>query len=104
MAPPRRDTRGIVDATGLFARVTFRRREPDARLRPYVEHYWLIDWDLAEPHVSRVVPHPCVNLVLERRGAEPAARGELAGPGRGLFTTELTGRGRVCGVQFRPGG
>jgi AraC-like DNA-binding protein len=104
MAPPRRDTRGIVDAPELFARVTFRRREPAARLRAYVEHYWLIDWDLAEPHVSQVVPHPCVNLVLERRGAGLPARGELAGPDRGLFTTELTGRGRVCGVQFRPGG
>lgn len=104
MAAPRRDTRGIVDAPGLFARVAFRRREPAAPLRRYVEHYWLIDWDLAEPHVSQVVPHPCVNLVLQRRGAGLPAQGELAGPGRGLFTTELTGRGRVCGVQFRPGG
>jgi AraC-like DNA-binding protein len=104
MAPPRRDTRGIVDAPELFARVRFRRREPAAPLRRYVEHYWLIDWDLAEPHVSQVVPHPCVNLVLQRRDEGRPARGEVAGPGRGLFTTELTGRGRVCGVQFRPGG
>ena len=104
MAPPRRDSRGIVDATGLFARVTFRRREPAARLRRYVEHYWLIDWDLDEPYVSQVVPHPCVNLVLQRRGDHRPAQGEVAGPARGLFTTELAGRGRVCGVQFRPGG
>lgn len=104
MAVPRRDTRGIVDAHGLFARVTFRRREPAAELLRYVEHYWLIDWDLDEPYVSQVVPHPCVNLVLQRRGAHLPAQGEVAGPDRGLFTTELTGRGRVCGVQFRPGG
>ncbi len=103
MAPPRRDTRGIVGAGELFTRVTFRRREPAEALRRYVEHYWLIDWDLTEPYVSRVVPHPCVNLVLQRRGEGRPAQGEVAGPGRGLFTTELTGRGRVCGVQFRPG-
>lgn len=58
MAAPRRDTRGIVDASGLFARVDFRRRLPAPELRRYVESYWLIDWDLSEPYASHVVPHP----------------------------------------------
>ncbi|MFD3515275.1 DUF6597 domain-containing transcriptional factor [Streptomyces sp. NPDC058657] len=104
MAAPRRDTRGIVDASGLMARVRFRRHEPAApQLRPFLEHYWFIDWDLTEPYVSHVVPHPSVNLVFQRRGEEPAS-GEVAGICRGLFTTKLEGVGRVCGVQFRPGG
>ncbi|NSC20308.1 AraC family transcriptional regulator [Streptomyces albus subsp. chlorinus] len=103
---PRRDTRGIVRAPELMARVRFRRRLPAAPLRRWVEHYWLIDWDLSEPYVSHVVPHPCVNLVLERRGPADLApeSGVVAGVGTGLFTTELEGTGRVCGVQFRPGG
>ncbi|MFJ5294246.1 DUF6597 domain-containing transcriptional factor [Streptomyces sp. NPDC088348] len=100
---PRRDTRGIVDAPELFARVRFRRRAPAPALRPYLEHYWLIDWDLAEPHVSRVVPHPSVNIVFQRFGDSPAF-GEVAGVGLGLFTQRLTGVGAVCGIQFRPGG
>ncbi|MEW2436933.1 helix-turn-helix domain-containing protein [Streptomyces caniferus] len=103
MAAPRRDTRGIVDAPGLLTRVQFRRRTPAAPLRPYVEHYWLIDWDLSEPYATHVVPHPCVNLVFQRYADRPGF-GEVAGVGRDLFAQKLAGRGRVCGVQFRPGG
>ncbi|WNO73036.1 helix-turn-helix domain-containing protein [Streptomyces sp. AM8-1-1] len=103
MAGPRRDTRGIVEARELFSRVRFRRREPAPALRPYLEHYWLIDWDLPEPYASHVVPHPCVNIVFQRYGGEPPW-GEVAGIGLELFTQKLEGEGRVCGVQFRPGG
>ncbi|MET9923540.1 MULTISPECIES: helix-turn-helix domain-containing protein [unclassified Streptomyces] len=108
-AGPRRDTRGIVDAPDLFTRVHFRRREPAAALRPYLEHYWLIDWDLDQPYAAHVVPHPSVNLVVQRyedgeSARERAGYAEVAGIGLGLFTQKLTGRGRVCGVQFRPGG
>ncbi|MEU3790565.1 helix-turn-helix domain-containing protein [Streptomyces fructofermentans] len=103
MAAPRRDTRGIVGAAEFLARVDFRRPAPAEALRPYVEHYWLIDWDLAEPYVSHVVPHPSVHVVFQWfEGREPFA--EVAGIPSGLFTQRLTGRGRVCGVKFRPGG
>lgn len=100
---PRRDTRGIVEAQELFARVQFRRREPAPALRPYLEHYWLIDWDLTEPYASHVVPHPSVNVVFQQYGDEEGWA-EVAGIGLALFTQKLEGRGRVCGVQFRPGG
>ncbi|MET7637081.1 AraC family transcriptional regulator [Streptomyces sp. NPDC005438] len=100
---PRRDTWGIVNAPELLRRVSFRRRLPAPGLRPYLEHYWLIDWDLDQPHLSQVVPHPSVNLVFERRTGRPP-HGLVAGVGLRLFTTKLEERGRVCGVQFRPGG
>ncbi|MFJ3586186.1 DUF6597 domain-containing transcriptional factor [Streptomyces sp. NPDC090127] len=149
-AGPRRDTRGIVDAAELLARVRFRRHDPAPDLRPYLEHYWLIDWDLSVPYASHVVPHPSVNIVFqrydevagngggdgdgdgpanhdgpsglsrhtgheghagpERRERRPAAPertttlAELSGIGLDLFTKKLTGVGRVCGIQFRPGG
>ena len=103
MAAPRRDTRGIVDPADFLARVRFRRPEPAEPLRPYVEHYWLIDWDLSEPYVSHVVPHPAVHLVYQQLdGEEPFA--EITGVQHGLFAQKLVGRGRVCGVKFRPGG
>ncbi|MFG3491829.1 DUF6597 domain-containing transcriptional factor [Streptomyces sp. NPDC047972] len=107
---PRRDTRGIVDPAELLSRVRFRRHTPAPELRPYLEHYWLIDWDLPEPYATHVVPHPSVNIVFQRYGAldAPAAHArasaEVAGIGLGLFTRKLTERGRVCGIQFRPGG
>ncbi|EST22739.1 hypothetical protein N566_26385 [Streptomycetaceae bacterium MP113-05] len=103
MAGPRRDTRGIVDARGLFARVRFRRFEPAAALRPYLEHYWLIDWDLTEPYATHVVPHPSVNLVFQRYDDGPDTA-EVSGIGLELFTQRLQGSGRVCGAQFRPRG
>ncbi len=103
MAAPRRDTRGILDPAELLSRVRFRRHEPVATaLRPYLEHYWLIDWDLPEPYASHVVPHPSVNVVFQRFGDH--SFGEVAGVGLELFTQKLEGTGRVCGVQFRPGG
>ncbi|MFG2330715.1 DUF6597 domain-containing transcriptional factor [Streptomyces sp. NPDC048604] len=100
---PREDTRGIVDAEGLFRRVRFRRYDPAApELRRYVEHYWLIDWELDRPYVTHVVPHPSVNVVFQRYG--DAAVAEVSGIGQELFEKKLTGVGRVCGIQFRPGG
>ncbi|MEV0639548.1 helix-turn-helix transcriptional regulator [Streptomyces sp. NPDC050619] len=103
MAPVSRGTRGIVDAADLFAHVDFRRREPAEPLRRYVEWYWLIDWNLPEPYVSHVVPHPAVNVVFQRfPDQEPFA--EVAGVQHGLFTQKLAGLGRVCGIKFRPGG
>ncbi|NES15787.1 MULTISPECIES: AraC family transcriptional regulator [Micromonospora] len=100
---PRRDSRGILDPDRLLRQVRFRRRLPDPALRPYVEHYWLIDWALDEPFDQRVVPHPAVNVVFQAQRGEPESA-EIAGVGLELFTVTLHGVGRVTGVQFRPGG
>lgn len=117
MAVPRRDnrgirdTRGIVDPSGLLTRVRFRRYEPAELLRRHVETYWFIDWDLPEPYVSQIVPHPSVNVSFqwdgygdedENEGAPPY--GEVHGVALGPFARKLTGRGRVCGAKLWPGG
>ncbi|MGV9276468.1 AraC family transcriptional regulator [Streptomyces griseosporeus] len=104
MAAPRHDTRGIVDPSGLLTRVRFRRHEPAEPLRRYVEWYWLIDWDLPEPYVSHIVPHPAVNLTFQWDEDEGPPYGELTGVALGLYARKLAGRGRVCGAKFRPGG
>ncbi|MET8906279.1 AraC family transcriptional regulator [Micromonospora sp. NPDC004551] len=100
---PRRDSRGILDPGRLRRRVHFRRRLPAPALRPWVEHYWLIDWALTDPFDQRVVPHPAVNAVFQAQEGE-AEQGLIAGVDTGLFTKTLHGTGRVTGVQFRPGG
>ncbi|MFG1675075.1 DUF6597 domain-containing transcriptional factor [Micromonospora sp. NPDC049282] len=100
---PRRDSRGILDPDRLLRQVRFRRRLPDPALRPWVEHYWLIDWDLTGPFDQHVVPHPAVNVVFQAQDGA-AEHGEIAGVDTGLFTVTLHGAGRVTGVQFRPGG
>ncbi|MFC9680505.1 DUF6597 domain-containing transcriptional factor [Streptomyces sp. NPDC056948] len=104
MEARRHDTRGIVDPSGLLNRVRFRRHEPAEPLRRYVEWYWLIDWDLPAPYASHVVPHPSVNLTFQWDEDESPPYGEVTGVALGLYTRKLTGRGRVCGAKFRPGG
>ena len=107
MEAPRHDTRGIVDPSRLLDRVRFRRHEPAEPLRRYVEWYWLIDWDLPAPYASHVVPHPSVNLTFqwdESDETEAPPYAEVTGVALGLYTRKLTGRGRVCGAKFRPGG
>ncbi|MFJ7076316.1 DUF6597 domain-containing transcriptional factor [Streptomyces sp. NPDC098781] len=104
MEAPRHDTRGIVDPSGLLNHVRFRRQEPAEALRRYVEWYWLIDWDLPAPYASHVVPHPAVNLTFQWDEDEGSPYAEVTGVALGLYTRKLTGRGRVCGVKFRPGG
>jgi len=104
MEAPRHDTRGIVDPSALLNRVRFRRHEPAEPLRRYVEWYWLIDWDLPAPYASHVVPHPAVNLTFQWVEDEGPPYAEVTGVALGLYTRKLTGRGRVCGVKFRPGG
>ncbi|RLP80280.1 AraC family transcriptional regulator [Micromonospora sp. BL4] len=114
---PRGDSRGILDPGRLLREVRFRRHLPAESLRPWVEHYWLIDWALSAPFEQRIVPHPAVNVVFRRDGDSTEdghgtgtrtgtgpETGEVAGVGRTLFRITLTGTGRVCGVQFRPGG
>ena len=100
---PRRDSRGILDPGRLLRQVRFRRRLAAPALRPYVEHYWLIDWALTEPFEQRVVPHPAVNVVFHGQVDGPETA-EVAGVGSGLFAITLHGTGRASGVQFRPGG
>ncbi|GAA4924673.1 helix-turn-helix domain-containing protein [Stackebrandtia albiflava] len=99
MRHPRKDDRGILAAARLRDKVRFRRFPATGPLDVLVEHFWLIDWDLAAPHEQHVVPHPCVNLAWMNDA--PAL---VHGVEHRLSSVKLLGRGRVFGVQFRPGG
>lgn len=70
---------------------------PSAELAPFVEHYWVVHWDLSEPRVAETVPHPSVHLVLEE------GRSEVVGVMRGRFLRRLEGRGRIIGTKFKAG-
>ncbi|MBM2614364.1 AraC family transcriptional regulator [Actinoplanes sp. LDG1-06] len=71
-----------------------------ANLTPYVEHYWIVSWDLRgqEPYEQRVLPYPAVNVTFK------PGRCRIAGVVTGPFRETLEGTGRVFGVRFRPGG
>src|SRR5688500_11273027 len=87
--------RGILN---VRERVTGHRRYwPSDDLAPFVEHYWLLNWDLPAAERVETLPHPSVHLVLGQ------GRAEVVGVMRGRFTRVLEGCDRVVGTKFRPG-
>ena len=85
------------------------RLEADDRLTPWVEHYWTVAWDLEGPgFVAEVVSHPSVHVTVETgslpRFGHPMPAGLVHGVITRRFSQRISGRGRVFGVKFRPGG
>jgi AraC-like DNA-binding protein len=85
------------------ARKMFRmeRYLPAPELAPFLDHFWVVEWDLGgqPPYVQRTLPYPCVHLVFDSTGA----KGGIWGVPTGAFDYELKGAGKVCGLRFRPG-
>ncbi|MDP9794441.1 AraC-like DNA-binding protein [Catenuloplanes nepalensis] len=76
----------------------FRAVDVAPALRPYVDHYWIVTWELREPYHQQVLPYPAVNMTFK------PGRCRIAGVPKGRFHETLEGTGRVFGVRFRPGG
>lgn len=72
---------------------------PAQDLAGFIEHYWIVDWDLRgqEPYLSETLPHPCVHLTIEQD------QSRIVGVVKSRFSYLLTGMGRVFGAKFRPG-
>lgn len=90
--------RGILELRPDAPITGYARFWPGDALMAFVEHYWTVRWDLAEPEVHEVLPHPSVHLAVERGSTR------IVGIPSGRFTSRLEGEGRVLGVKFRPGG
>jgi AraC-like DNA-binding protein len=90
-----------VGILGVPGRLPFsvRRFRPADDLSWCVELFWVSSWDVpaGEVAVTRILPHPSVNLTLQE------GRLHVTGVPRGVFSRELTGDGRVFGAKFRPG-
>ena len=76
------------------------RYHPSAELGFFVEHYWIVEWDLSgqADHQQELLPHPSVHIAVER------GRFEVVGVVEARFTRVLQGTGRVFGIKFWPGG
>jgi len=67
----------------------------------YVEHFWVVEWDLRgeSPEQTETLPHPSVHMVFESNG-----RSRIIGPARQKCSTLLEGKGGVFSVKFTPAG
>ena len=72
---------------------------PSPDLSVFIEHYWIVNWDLRnqEPYLQENLPHPCVHLVFEK------GQSRIVGVMRGKFSYLLKDKGRVFGIKFKPG-
>ncbi|AVT30265.1 AraC family transcriptional regulator [Plantactinospora sp. BC1] len=90
-----RDVRELGGAWARHQRHAF--ATPSADLARYVERYWIVSWDYAEPYRQLIVPYPNVHLTF-RDG-----RGIVTGVSSAHQVRVLAGVDRVFGVAFRPG-
>ncbi|MGV8869242.1 MAG: AraC family transcriptional regulator [Janthinobacterium svalbardensis] len=92
--------KGIVDPQAAARRIRLATYPPAAALAPFVDYFWVVEWDRrgCAPETQRVLPYPNAHLVFE------LGRSAIHGVVRGAFDRPLTGAGKVLGVRFAPGG
>lgn len=73
---------------------------PAPELAPWIDHYWMVGWDLCglEPRLVESLPHPNVHVVFEK----PESR--AWGISTRKFSRMLEGKAHVFGIKFTPGG
>jgi AraC-like DNA-binding protein len=91
--------KGVVDPAGAGRRIRLVTYPPSTPLQPFVDYFWLVEWDMREraPEMQRVLPYPNAHLVFDR------GQTALHGVVRGAFDRKVEGAGRVLGVRFKPG-
>lgn len=82
------------------ARFLVDRFPPSEHAARFVDHYWLVRWQLdqGEEHHQLVLSHPVVNVSIT------SETHRVVGPSTGVVERHLTGSGWTFGVMFRPAG
>ncbi|HKF56625.1 MAG TPA: helix-turn-helix domain-containing protein [Blastocatellia bacterium] len=77
----------------------YARYHPSPDLEFFVEHYWIVQWNLTgqEPRLQETLPHPSIHLVFQRHSSR------VVGVVTGRFSILLSGRDGVFGIKFLPG-
>jgi len=73
---------------------------PKGYLEDYIEHYWLISWNIPEgqSHQQEVIPHPCTHLTFLKSNSH------IQGICKQKYTHTLQGSGNIVGIKFKPAG
>jgi AraC-like DNA-binding protein len=91
--------KGVVDPATARRMFRMERYLPSPDLAPFLDHHWVVEWDLRghPPHVQRTLPYPCVNLVFDR------GRTAVFGVISGAFNHTLQGANHALGLRFKAG-
>jgi|SRR5579872_7223422 len=92
--------RGVLKRTLPAGKFRHVRRSPSPELAHWIDHYWLVSWDLrgCDPYVAETVPHPNFQVVFEKDHSL------VSGVFTSKFLRKLEGRSHVFGIKFNPGG
>ncbi|MFI7067172.1 helix-turn-helix domain-containing protein [Kribbella sp. NPDC050124] len=90
-----RDPRELRSAWTTYQRHAYPQPSPD--LAAYVQRYWIVTWDYAEPYRQLIVPYPVVHLTFLE------GRATVNGVCSKHQVKVLKGCSGVFGVEFRPG-
>jgi AraC-like DNA-binding protein len=93
------EPRGILNPKLGEQKFQLTRLLPAEDLRLFVEHYWIVSWDLRgqEPYLAETLPYPSVHLVIQNDTSK------FFGVFTGKFCYLLNGKGRAFGIKFKPG-
>ena len=99
MKPKIGTPRGVLNLKVGEKKFQLSRYLPSQDLSFFVEHYWIVSWDLRgqEPYVQETLPYPSVHLVFEKNNSH------VFGVGRRKFSRLLEDKGQVFGIKFKPG-
>ncbi|GGH09530.1 helix-turn-helix domain-containing protein [Paenibacillus segetis] len=99
-----RSDKGILKAEAGMQKFSLMRYEPAASLSQFIEHYWVVRWNLngKAPFRQVILSYPNVNLAFEYENNEIFTG--VYGVTTTTYPRLLNDEGRVLGVKFRPGG
>lgn len=89
--------RGLLRPRGIVSHHA--RYHPSPHLEFFVEHYWIVRWDLRGkgPYLQETLPHPSIHIVFGPGDSR------IVGIVRGRFSILLKDKGGVFGIKFLPG-
>jgi AraC-like DNA-binding protein len=88
---------GILNPNKGLKNIYHERYLPADNLSIFVEHYWIVKWNIKEPHLSETLPHPSIHIVFEKDNSR------IVGVMEGKFSRLIEGKGKVFGIKFKPG-
>ncbi len=92
--------KGVLHLAGNDSKFSLMRYAPSVETEYFVQHYWIVRWDLRgkEPYHQTVIAHPNVNLVFEENSTR------IYGVGKSTSVRVVHDYGWVVGIKFKPGG